>query len=118
MLIHVQKVKLSLMELFSFSDSQIRSLLQDIFVLFVAVLRTLVLLMRSVSFDRFPSVLCFSYVSSFLCPLTRFLFHCAFTNRIVYPVLAHAVGTSISLMISVPNSYLTVSILGILPREL
>ena len=41
-----------------------------------------VLLMRSVSFDRFPSVLCFSYDSPFLCPPTRFLFYCSFTNSV------------------------------------
>jgi len=62
---------------------------------------------------------CSSFLLCFSLPLSSQLdFYFIVLLQILYPVLAHGVGTSISLKISVPNSYLTVSILGILPREL
>jgi hypothetical protein len=69
--------------------------------------------MRSVTFGRFPSVLCFSYASPIPVLKLGFNFIIFFFLEILYPESAYSVGTSIYLMINVPNSYLTVSIPGI-----
>lgn len=71
-----------------------------------------VLVMRSVTFDRFPSVRCFSYVPPV--PLSsNSVLILLFFLEILYPESAYSVGTFIYLMLSLPNSYLTVSIPGI-----